>query len=460
MQKFDLIIIGSGGGTKLRPASDFGKKVAIIEKDALGGTCLNRGCIPSKMLIHSAELVDELNDFKKFNLHLNGKVEVDFAALTKRVNSSVSNTSKSIEKAYSKNENVTYFHGHARFVGNKVVEVNGEKMTADKIYIAVGTRPAIPNIEGLKGTPFMTSTEALKAQKQPKSMIVIGGGYIATELGYFYGALGTKVDFVVRSKFLSSVDDEVRKEFTNAFKEKFNCHLRYTTKKVSYDNGIFKVEIRCKDTKETKILQAESLFVATGIKPNSDDLGLENTEIKVSEKGYIEVDDYLQTSVEGVYALGDIIGRYFFRHSVNYEGEYLFNQHYLKEKKKKITYPKMPFAVFTNPQIAGVGETEEELINSGVQYFKGTNSYSSSAMGGDALQSEYGFCKLLFESKTRKLLAAHIIGKEASNMIHMLIAFINMGATLDDLLSTIYIHPALPEIVRNAARKAKLALSD
>jgi dihydrolipoamide dehydrogenase len=165
----------------------------------------------------------------------------------------------------------------------------------------------------------------------------------------------------------------------------------------------------------------------------------------------------LETNVDGVYALGDCVGNYYFRHSVNFEGEYLFDRLFGAKPRSPIVYPPVPYAVFTHPQVAGVGKTEDDLKKEGVDYFAGVNPYKSSAMGM-ALLSESGFCKLLFDRKTKRLLGAHIIGDEASNMIHMPIAYMNMNATLDDMLRTIYIHPALPEIVRNTARKAKTAL--
>lgn len=453
MKKYDLIIIGSGGGTKLRPAAELGLKVAIIEKDSLGGTCLNRGCIPSKMLIHAAELNDELNEYTKHDFKANPKAKINFTALTKRVTTSVSKTSKQIAQAYKQNPNVDYYKGTATFKSNKIVKVGNNELTAKRIFIAVGTRPFIPEIPGLEGTPYMTSTEALRRPKQPKSLIVIGGGYIATELGYFYGALGTKTTFLVRSKFLKNEDPEIIGEFTKEFTKKFDTHLGFTATSVQYKKGKFTVTA-CNREGEIVKVQAEALLVATGIQSNADTLKLENTDVQVDDHGYIVTNDHLQTTVKDIYALGDVNGRYFFRHSVNFEGEYLLNALYTEPHTQKIKYPAVPHAVFTNPQIAGVGPTESELEEQSIPYYVGKNAYKDSAMGGDALQMDHGFVKLLFHAKTDRLLAAHIIGPQASNMIHMLIAFINMKAKLQDLLNTIYIHPALPEIVRNAARKA------
>lgn len=457
MKKYDVIVIGSGGGAKITsPAAKLGLKVACIEKEALGGTCLNRGCIPSKMLIHPADVAHAIKTASKFDIHNDPRFTVDFEKLITRISNTVDRNSAGIAVGYDKNPNIDFYHAQAQFVSDKVVHVAGEEITADKIFISVGARPSIPNIEGLNETPYMTSTEALRSTTLPQKMVVIGAGYIAVELGHAYGALGTEVHFLVRSRFLRAEDSEISDEFTRVFSHQYNVHLGTTPTRVEHRNDMFRITYANQDGQEMH-MTADALLVATGITPNNDTLRLENTKVKLTEKGFIKVDGHLQTSVKGIYALGDCVGNYFFRHSVNFEGEYLFDQVFLKKPAKPIAYPPVPHAIFSNPQVAGVGKTEDELKKEGVDYVAGTNPYAKSAMGM-ALLSDHGFCKVLIERKTKKILGAHIIGDEASNMIHMLIAFMNKNGTLDDLLNMIYIHPALPEIVRNAARLAQAEL--
>lgn len=456
MKKYDAIVIGSGGGAKITsPAARLGLKVACIEKDALGGTCLNRGCIPSKMLIHPADVAVSIQEAHRFDIHHNPNFRVNFENLVTRISQTVDHDAARIAAGYDRNPNIDYYHVEARFISDKVIHIAGQEITADKIFIAVGARPHIPTIEGLEQTPYMTSTEALRNTTLPKSMIVIGAGYIAVELGHAYGALGTDVHFLVRSRFLRHEDSEVADEFTRAFSQRYNVHLGAVPTKVTHQNDVFTVTYRNSDGRDLEI-KADALLVATGIISNADTLDLSKTSIATSTKHFVKVDDYLQTSVDGIYAMGDCIGRHFFRHTVNFEGEYLFNTIFGQQEREPIQYPPVPHAVFSHPQIAGVGKTEDELQEDGIDYVVGLNPYKSSAMGM-ALRSEYGFCKILIDRATRKILGAHIVGEEASNMIHMLIAFMFKNGTLDDLLNMIYIHPALPEIVRNAARKAQTA---
>lgn len=456
MKTFDVIVIGSGGGSKITsPAAKLGKKVAVIEKGPLGGTCLNRGCIPSKMLIYPADVALAVREAAKFDIHNNPNFTVDFAKLISRISNTVDGDSQSIGAAYSRNPNITYYAAEGKFVGNKTIEVAGEQITADKIFITVGARPQIPGIPGLAGTPFMTSTEALRNTVLPRSLTVIGGGYIAAELGYAYSALGCDVNFLVRRTMLRHEDGQIAAEFQRVFSKYQQVHLHAVPTKVSYERGKFTVFYN-QDGFEKEIV-SEALLIATGVVPNTDRLNLKATDIKVDENGFVKVDDRLQTSVEGVYAFGDCIGRHQFRHSANFEGEYLLESVFADPSSAPIKYPPVPHAVFTHPQIAGVGLTEEQAKAQGFDYVVGVNNYINSGMGM-AMLSDYGFVKIIIERSSRRILGSHIIGPEASDMIHMLIAFMSKDGTLDDLLNMIYIHPALPELVRNAARKARTAL--
>jgi len=393
--------------------------------------------------------MEAIETSESFGIETSPDVTVDFEGIVRRVSRVIDGESRSIPKLYAMHKNIDLYRAHARFIDAYTIQVGKELLTAPKIFIAVGAQPKIPPIEGLEKTPYMTYYEALRNKKLPKRLIVLGGGYIATELGYFYGMMGSKVDFIVRSEMLRHEDRDVRAEFAKEFGKRFNLHIGAEPTRIEHEAGLFRVKLG------GKTLKSEALLVAAGVQPATYDLGLERAGIK-TEGGFIRVDDRLETSVKGVFAFGDCIGHHFFRHSANYQGEYLFKTLFQKQRRRPLAMPPVPHAVFTNPQIGSVGKREDDLKKG--TYVVGKVRYSQSAMGM-ALRSQSGFVKLIFDRKTEKLIGAHIIGPEASDMIHMAIAYMQMHAKLDDLLSTMYIHPALPELIRNAARAARRELA-
>jgi len=480
---FDIITIGSGGGAKVStPAHKLGFKVAMLEhgfnvrlpddvraaeahKHGLGGTCLNRGCIPSKMLIHPADVATELREASRF--HLRARFDgVDLDGLVSRVTAAVDKDSASIEPGYASSPDKRWFSESAYFIGPKKLQVGDRVLTADYIFLAGGAVPQVPPIPGLESVPYLTSTEALRLRKQPKSMIVIGAGYIAVELGHYFGALGTEVHMMARSKLLRTMDGESRAEFDRVFSQRYNVHSGVTFKRVSHDaERGFVLEYA--DAGGEKTLAAEQLLLVTGVKPATEGLGLEATGVELREGGFVKVDECLRTTCDGIWSFGDMAGNYLFRHCANFEGEYLLEHviYPLKEQGRPpaaypaVDYTGMPYAVFSNPQVAGVGLTEEECAGKGLKFVKGVNPYAKSAMG-DARLSDHGFAKLLVETGSRRILGCHIVGYEASTMIHQVVPLMRLNGKLEDLLYCIYIHPALNEILRNAARKARDALVD
>jgi dihydrolipoamide dehydrogenase len=315
----------------------------------------------------------------------------------------------------------------------------------------------------------MTYEKALRLTETPESMIVIGGGYIATELGYYMARMGTKVDLVVRSRMLPGEDAEIRDIFEEAFTSRFNVHLQHKTTSVSYDGKMFTVTTTQTNVSPpvTKTFKAASLFVATGVTSNADKLNLPPS-IKLDANNFIAVDKSFRTGQPGVWAYGDCVGRYLFRHTANWEGEWLFKTLFEETdpkvratlQEKGAVYPPIPHAVFSNPQVAGVGMTEAEArahfaktagTSSEDPLIIGRKNIADVAMGA-ALRADYGMVKLIFSKSDRKLVGAHMIGTEASTAIHSCIAFMQMKATVDDMLDTIWIHPALCEVIREAAR--------
>lgn len=449
MKEYDLIVIGSGSGLDVANAvAQHGKKVAIVEKDRMGGTCLNRGCIPSKLLIHSAEVAEIIKGAGAFGIKVHG-YSVDFKQIVTRTNRIIDADSDGILNAFSEIDNPKLYHAEGKFVGSKTLKVGGESIRADKILIASGTRPEIPAIPGLQGSGFITSDEALRLAEQPRVLTVIGGGYIATELAHFFGALGTEINIIQRrSVLLPAEDEEISETFTKVFSRKYRAYLGYDIESVSRKGTEFVLKARKRGGSSVE-LRSDQLLVAVGRTPNSDTLDLAATGVATDENGFIKVDDYLETSAKGIFALGDAVGRYMFKHTANHEAQYAFNNIMMEDRKIRVDYTAMPHAVFSWPQVAGVGHTERQLKESKIPYEKAVYPYIKTAMG-EAIEERDGFVKLL-ASKEGKILGCHIIGTNASVLIHEVLVAMKLGAGVDDIAQTVHIHPALSEVVSRAA---------
>ncbi|HLD79947.1 MAG TPA: dihydrolipoyl dehydrogenase [Candidatus Nanoarchaeia archaeon] len=454
MKTFDLIVIGSGAGLNVATgAAEEGLKVAIIEDSAMGGTCLNRGCIPSKIVIHSAEVAEMIHRASEFGI--SAKVnKVNFKQVTDRASHTVDADARSIERNVRADKNPILFKGRGKFVDKFVVEVNGERIKGKKIVIAAGARPSIPPIPGLDKVPYMTSTEALRQTSLPKSMIIIGGGYIAVELGFFYAELGTKMTILQRNEVLIPREDkEIAGLITELWKKKHTVFTSADVVKVEKQGK--EVAVTVKVGNATKKIIAEKLLVATGVKPNSDTLQLGKTGVKINDKGFISVNRFMETNVKNIWALGDIAGIYLFRHSANLEAEFVLEN--LLGTKRAVDYYPMPHSIFTSPQIAGVGLTEQEAQEQKKNYVIGRSYYKDTGKGF-ALAEKHGFVKLIVDRKSKEILGCHIIGPEASVLLHEVLIAMKAGKNkaLDLLRDTVHVHPSLNEVVQRAALNVPL----
>ncbi len=452
MKEFDCIVLGAGSG--LTVASQYanrGKKVAVVEPGPMGGTCLNRGCIPSKMLIHHADVVDTIENSEKFHVESNLQ-NLDFSAITSEVSDTVDEDAESIENGIENSENHTLYKTEGRFVDDKVIEVDGDKITAEDIVIAAGTRPMIPPVEGLDEVDYLTSKEALRLDEQPDRLVIIGGGYIATELAHFYGSLGTDISIIEMGDSLVGREDrEIYEKFTEIFSEKYDVNLGLKASKVEKDGDQVKVVAEDKDG-DSHEFAGDELLVATGRVPNTDKLELEeNTDIETDDRGFVETDEHLETTVDGVYALGDIAGNWAFKHSANLEAEYVVRNAFFDQGKEP-DYTAMPHAIFSDPEVAGVGKTEQELEEEDVNYRVGKYPYEKTGRGL-ALKEEDGFVKVLADPDG-EILGCHIMGPHASSIIHeVLVAMRHGSGNVSDIKDTVHIHPALNEVVERAFKQ-------
>ena len=431
----------------------------------MGGTCLNRGCIPSKLLIHSADVMETIKTAGAFGINVE-KISVDYKKIVSRVNEIIDYDSDSIRGAFEGLDNPVLFPAEGRFVGEKRIEVGGQTIAAPKILIASGTRPAIPKIKGLQESIYITSDQALRLKNQPKTLTIIGGGYIAAELAHFFGSLGSTINIVQqRDLLIPREDEDISKKFTELYARKYNVFLGYNTESVTKKNELYHVITRKRNTGKSVEIVSDQLLIATGRVSNSDTLDLAKSGVKTNQEGFIEVDEKLETNVEGIFALGDAVGKYQFRHSANWEAQYAFNNIMTTEKDKKLAveYSVMPHAIFSSPQVAAVGYTEQELKRkeavggSEIDYVKSIYPFINTAMG-QAIEDKEGFVKFLVETKTRRILGCHIIGTDASVLIHEVLVAMRAGSggrgsddTLGNILRTVHIHPALSEVISRAA---------
>ncbi len=450
-RQFDLIIIGSGAGLNIAGAlAEQGLKVAIVEKGQLGGTCLNRGCIPSKMLIHSADVIEVIRSAHLFGIRVKG-YDVDFGSIVKRVTEGVDGDSREIEMSFKGLENPLLYKNECRFIGRKTIQVGKDTIKADKILIASGGRPLVPNIDGLQESGFITSDEALRLKEQPKVLTILGGGYISVEMAHFFGSLGTKINIVEKhSTLVYREDEEVAQKFTEIFSQKYNVLTGVQPVKVAKKGNDFEVTVR-RDGGKTRTIMSDQLLVATGRRPNSDGLDVDKTGVKTDEKGFIITDDFMETNVKGIFALGDAVGHYLFRHSANLESEFNFYNIIDPSNKVPVDYNVMPHAIFSSPQIAGVGKTEQQLRAEKVDYAVGKQNYIDTAMG-QAIEDRSGFVKVLVEKDSKKILGCHILGSDAATLIHeVLVAMKSGDGSVRNITRTVHIHPAMSEVIQRAA---------
>jgi dihydrolipoamide dehydrogenase len=416
------------------------------------------------MLIHSADLVNEIKRADLFGIDIDSSsLSIDFKKIVNRVNKFIDSDSDQIKASLERSENPRLFLTKCKFVGDKKLVLMGENseenkiITAEKILIASGTRPNIPEIKGLKESGYITSDEALRSLEQPSVLTFIGGGYIACELAHFFGSLGTKINIIQRNRVLiPREDEEVSTKFTEIFSKKYNVYLGYNTESVSIDKndhkGDFCVVARNADNKIIEI-KSDQLLISVGRGPNSDRLDLaDKTGVQLDDKGFVKVDEYLETAVRGIFALGDAVGKYQFKHNCNNEAQYAFHNILNPDKKVAVDYYAMPHAIFTSPQIAGVGFTEQELRSlKQYDYHKSVYQYINTAMG-KAIEDEEGFVKFLVDKKDRRILGCHIMGSDASTLIHeVLVAMRVADGKIDSISETIHIHPALSEVIAKAA---------
>ena len=449
MRRFDLLIIGAGSGNSVIGPEHDDWDIAIAEHCLFGGTCLNVGCIPSKMFVYAAEVATLAADSERLGIHtsFNG---ADWPAVRDRIFGRIDPIAEGGFTYRQELPNVTVYTGTARFVAPRTATVGDETITAERIVVAAGARPAIPDVDGLATCGYHTSDTVMRLDDLPERLLVMGGGYIAAELGSVMGAFGTQVTFVLRGDtFLRREDDEIRTRFTSEHNRRFD--VRFDTKVLSARREGAEVVLDVQDGAGRRTeLRADELLVATGRIPNGDRLDVTAAGIDTDPAGYVVTDDQLQTSAEGVWALGDITNPVQLKHVANHEARVVRHNLSHPDDPIQVDHRFIPHAVFGHPQVASVGLTERDCQQQQIPYRRHVQPYSSAAYGW-AMEDTDSAVKVIAHTETRRLLGAHIIGPQASTLIQQLIQGMHFDLTVDQMARhQYYIHPALPEVVEQA----------
>lgn len=454
---YDLIVIGSGPGGYVAAirGAQLGMNVAVVERAELGGVCLNWGCIPTKSLLKSAQVLEYAQHAEAYGVKIE-KAEPDFDAMIARSRGVADKMSKGIQYLFKKN-NITVISGTGKLLPGKKVEVSTETgetaiYEAQHIVLATGARsrqlPAIPQ----DGKRIIGYRQALTLGHKPASLLVVGSGAIGSELAYFYNTIGTKVTLV---EFMPTIlpleDEEVSKQVGRSFKKAgIEVLVKSTVESIDTAGELLKINIRNKKG-ELETYEAEMVLSAVGISPNVENIGLEETGVEL-EKGRIKVDDYYRTNIEGIYAIGDIVHGPALAHVASAEAICCV-EHIAGLNPEPIDYTNIPGCTYTTPEVASVGLSEAKAIESGREIKIGKFPFTASGKASAAGANE-GFVKLIFDAQDNTLLGAHLVGANVTEMIAELVLARKKGVTGHDLITTVHPHPTMSEAVMEAAAQA------
>ena len=437
---FDLYVIGAGSGgvRAARFAAGFGAKVAVAESRYLGGTCVNVGCVPKKLLVYGAHFAEDFEQSSGFGWSL-GEASFDWATLIANKDREI-NRLNGIYRNLLVNSGVTLHEAHAKIVGPHEVEVNGERFTAKNILIATGGWPQIPEIPGHEHA--ISSNQAFFLKELPKRVLVVGGGYIAVEFAGIFHGLGANTTLLYRGDlFLRGFDGSVRKHLQEELTKRgmdlqFNADIARIDKQ---PDGSLKATL-----KDGRVLEADCVFYATGRRPMLDNLGLENTDVQLTDKGFIKVDEQYQTSEPSILALGDVIGRVQLTPVALAEGMAVARRLFKPEQYRPVDYKMIPTAVFSLPNIGTVGLTEEEAWEAGHEVVIFESRFRPMKLTLTECQ-EKTLMKLVVDGKTDKVLGCHMVGPDAGEIVQGLAIALKAGATKRDFDDTIGVHPTAAE---------------
>ncbi len=442
--KYDAIVIGSGqaGNPLSHHLADKGWKVALIERKNLGGTCINTGCTPTKMMVHRAMVAHYARNGAKWGTTSSG-VNVNLAEIVAKKNELVASFRGGQERNAAKRPNITLYRGHAKFVDAKKIEINGEIIEGEKIFINTGTRALIPEIDGLSAVPYLTNASVMELKEVPQHLIVLGGGYIGLEFGQMFRRFGSEVTVVHHgSQILPREDEDLAAELQKALEaEGIKFLLSASTQRAQQADG--QIALTVKMPSGMEMVYGSQLLIATGRAPNSGDLGLEKAGIERDKRGYIKVNNKLETNVPGVYALGDVKGGPAFTH-ISYNDFQIVYENIVNGGDWTTDNRPVPYSVFTDPQLGGVGMNEKEARAAGrkIKVGKIPMSWVARAIERDETA---GMMKVIVDAETNRMLGANILATEGGELVQILGFLMLAGAPYTLLKGAVYTHPTLAE---------------
>ncbi len=457
---YNVVIIGSGPGGYVAAirCAQLGMKTAIIEKyNTLGGTCLNVGCIPSKALLDSSEHFHHAQKrFADHGIELEN-VNLDMKQMIKRKSDVVSQTCKGVEFLMKKNK-ITVYNGWGSFKDTHTIAIkkedgSTEEISGEKIIIATGSKPITPDMFNYDKKRVITSTEALNIDKLPEKMVVVGAGVIGLELGSVFARLGTEVEVVeYLDKVLPTMDKDCSKEMQRSLKKLgIKFHLSHMVTGTKATKTAVTVHVQKRDSEETFDIKADYCLVAIGRRPYTEGLALENAGVELDDKGRVKVDDHLKTNVDHIYAIGDVIRGAMLAHKAEEEG--VLVAEWLAGEKPHIDYNLIPGVVYTWPEVAAVGKTEDELKEAGIPYKSGKFPYKALGRARASMDTE-GMIKVLSHKETDELLGVHMVGARAADLIMEAVALMEFRGSAEDMARICHPHPTYSEAVKEAALAA------
>ncbi len=444
MPHYDLLIIGAGSGNSIIDERHDDWNIAIIEPGDFGGTCLNRGCVPSKMFIHTADRAYMAQQNAPFGIKTKF-ISADWEKIRDRVFNRIDPITESGLNYRISLPNVTVYRSPGRFIDEKTILVDDDVITAEQIVIAAGARPSVPDVSGISEVPYLTSDEIMRVDELPSHLVIIGGGFIAVEMAHIFSAFGSQVTIIHRGdRLLREMDSDISERITEIYANRMNLFLETEVSQITH-NESFEINLSSGD-----LIVCDQLLVATGRRPNTDSLDAAAGNIVTSASGHIETDAYLQTSSKGVWAIGDITNPIQLKHLANADAKIVGHNLCTPDDLLPADRSLSPSAVFGYPPIASVGLTEKQASEQGVPFVVAVRPFADTAYGW-AMEDQKSFIKVLMDPSTRLLLGAHLIGPQSPSLIQQLIQGMSLGQTVDEMAkSQLYIHPALPEVIEQA----------